>query len=112
MIPEKILSKKPITVAEANDLLKEIVKERKEPSYEQDMSLKYFEKFGKLSASKAEKLLEELKKIENVDDALAVKIVDVMPENREVVQLLLPKNSKLSETDLDKIISSVKKYLK
>ncbi len=112
MIPEKILSKKLITIAEANDLLKEIVKERKEPSYEQDMSLKYFEKFGKLSTSKAEKLLEELKKIENVDDALAVKIVDIMPENRELVQLLLPKNSKLSESDFDKIISLVKKYLK
>jgi len=112
MIAEKILSKKPITIPEANDLLKEIVKERKEPSYEQDMSLKYFEKLGKISASKAEKLLEELKKIEGVDEALAVKLVDVMPESKEVVQLLLPKNSKVSESEVEKILSAVKKYLK
>lgn len=112
MIPEKILSKKPINISEANELLKEIVKERKEPSYEQDMSLKYFEKFGKISSSKAEKLLEELKKIENMDESFAVKIIDIMPESKEVLQLLLSKNSKVQESDFEKIISLVKKYLK
>lgn len=112
MIQEKILSRKPVSMAEAKEILKERTKESEEPAYEQDMSLKYFEKFIKLTMAKAEKLHEELMEIEEMDDNFAVKIVDVLPANKDVLQLLLPKNSKVKETDLDKIFDLVKKYQK
>jgi DNA-directed RNA polymerase subunit F len=115
MIQEKILSKNPITMAQANDILKERLSdkpEKEEISYEQDMSRKYFEKFSKLSPSKAEKLQQDLLKIDGVDEAFAVKTVDLLPQTKEVLQLLLHKNSKISDADLDKILDLVKKYQK
>lgn len=99
-------------MVEAKEILKERVKEKEEASYEQDMSLKYIEKFSKLSPSKAQKLVEDLKEIEGVDETFAVKIADVMPETMEVLQLLLTKNSKIKESDLEKIFDLVKKYQK
>ena len=112
MIQEKILSKRPVSLAEAKEILKERVKEKEEPSYEQDMSLKYVEKFSKLSPSKAEKLVEDLTKIDGADDAFAVKVCDILPETKETLQLLLQKNSKIKESDFDKILDLVKKYQK
>ena len=112
MIPEKILSKKAITMSESKEILKERVKEKEEPSYEQDMSLKYIERFAKLTPAKAEKLVSELIEIEGVDDVLAVKIADVLPATMEVLQLLLQKNAKIKEADHSKIFELVKKYQK
>jgi DNA-directed RNA polymerase subunit F len=112
MIAEKILKRRPVTLAEAKEMVKERLKESDAPTYEQDMTLQYVGKFAKLSRAKAEKLVEELQKIEGVDHWLAAKIADVLPQEKPVLELLLTKRYKLSEESMQSILENVKKFMK
>jgi DNA-directed RNA polymerase subunit F len=110
MIAEKIISKKPVTLADVKELMKDRSKE-KELVYEQDMTLKYVDKFAKLSAAKAKKLVEELLEIKGVDEEFAAKIADILPENKDTVLFIAPKRAKLEDSETEKIVSTVKRYL-
>ncbi len=111
MIGEKLLHQKPVSLNEVKQLLSERKKE-KDLGYEQDLTLKYSKKFSKLSVASSEKLQAELRKIVGLSDAVVVKIVDILPEKKEILQLFLPKDSKLNEQTLQKILLLVKKYKK
>ena len=110
MMAEKILGKTPVSLSKAQDLLKTRTKEIT-PTYEQEMSLKYTGKFAKLTPSKSEKLVHELEKIEGVTDWLAVKIADVLPTEKAVLELLLAKNAKLPPEAQTAVVDTVKKYV-
>lgn len=110
MMAEKILEKKSVTLSKAQELLKERTKETT-PTYEQDMSLKYMGKFAHLTLAKSEKLVHELQKIEGVTETLAVKIADVLPQEKERLELLLPKNAKISTESQTQILDLVKKFV-
>ncbi len=112
MIAEKILKRKPVTLAEAKDLVKERLKTVDAPTYEQDMTMQYVDKFAKLTKAKAEKLTEDLQKIEGVDHWLAAKIADLLPQEKPVLELLLTKKYKLSEESTQSILETVKKFVK
>ena len=112
MIAEKILSRRPVSLAKVKELVKERVKGVESPTYEQDMTLKYVGKFSKLSRAKAEKLVEELQKIEGVEEELAVKIADVLPQEKIMLELLLAKKYSLSDDAIQVILDAVKKYTK
>ena len=111
MIGEKILHQKPVTLSEVKQLLAER-KKVKDLSYEQDLTYKYAKKFSKLSPKDTEKLLGELRPIVGLSDAMAVKIVDLLPERKEILEMLFPKESKISDSTIEKILSLVKKYKK
>jgi len=109
MMDEKVLSSKPIPLVKVKEMLKELSKEG-ELTYEQSLTLKYADKFSKLSISKTEKLIEELKKTDGLTEELAIKIVDLLPQNEEVLGLIIGKNTKISDEDLQKIIKLVTSY--
>ncbi len=111
MIGEKTLGKRPITLAEVKELLTERKKE-KDLSYEQDITLKYAKKFSKVNEKQAEKLKEELKGIEGLTDELKVKIIDMLPAKKEILQLVIPKETVLDEASQQKILDLCKKYRK
>jgi len=111
MIGEKLIEQKPVSLTEVKELLSERKKE-KDLSYEQDLTLKYAKKFSKTSLAQAQKLESELREIEGLDQETAVKISDILPEKKEKLQLLIPKEAVLNEAELQKILDLCKKYRK
>ncbi len=109
MLNEKVLSIKPVPLIKVKELLKEISKEG-ELTYEQGLTLKYVDKFSKIPRTKTEKLLEELMKIEGMTEEVAIKIADILPQNDEVLSLVVAKKVKISNEDNAKILKIVKSY--
>ncbi len=109
MMNEKVLSVNQIPLVKVKELLKELAKEG-ELTYEQSLTLKYADKFSKLPRTKTEKLMEELKKIEGMTNEVAIKIVDLLPQNEEILSLVIGKNIKISDEDIAKILKSIKSY--
>jgi len=109
MMNEKVLSVKPIPLVKVKDLLKELSKEG-ELTYEQSLTLKYVDKFSKLPRTKAEKLIEELMKFEGMNEETAIKITDLLPQNDEVLSLVIGKNAKVSEEDKPKLLKLIKSF--
>lgn len=111
MLGEKIIEMKPLSLLQVRELL-EARKGEKDLTYEQDVTLKYAKKFAKLSPAKAEKLLAELKEVPSVDDEFAIKICDIMPGSKEVLELLVPKGLSFDAANSGKVLEIVAKYAK
>ena len=111
MIGEKFINQKPVNLAEVKQLLSDRKKE-KDLTYEQDITLKFAKKFSKLSLTNAKKLQAALEKIEGLDSETVTKIIDILPDKKEKLQLLIVKETVLNEVDLQKILSLCKKYRK
>jgi DNA-directed RNA polymerase subunit F len=107
MIGKKLLASKPITLAEVKDYLKDR-SEQSELTYEQNLTNEYVKKFAKLAKTKAAKLLEELKAIEGMNEELAVKVVDLMPQSLDILRLVVPKGVKVSDEGLQAVLKAVK----
>ncbi len=111
MIGKKINSSRYAPLYEAKDILK-ARSEEGELTYEQNLTYAYSKKFSKISKAKGEKLLQELKKIEAIDDLLAIKLVDILPNDLDELNLIIQKNVKLEETVMQDILKIIKKYRK
>lgn len=114
MIGKKVLASRSVTLSEVNELLKERKKEKgekEELNYEQDLTLKYSKKFGKLSLQKAQKLFAELSEIQGLSEDFRVKLVDILPKEIETLRVLVPKNQTVPEETLTQILEIIKKYL-
>lgn len=109
MMDEKVLSVNPVPLVKVKEMLKEIAKEG-ELTYEQTLTLKYADKFSKITRAKAEKLIEDLMKIEGMTEEIAIKITDLLPQNEEILSLIISKKVKISDEDMKKIIKTVKDY--
>ena len=107
MIGKKLLAAKPVSLFEVKEFLKER-SEQGELTYEQNLTSEYVKKYAKLAKTKAAKLLEELNAVEGMDEELAVKIVDVLPQNLDVLRLIVSKGSKIKEEGLQSILKAVK----
>jgi DNA-directed RNA polymerase subunit F len=108
MIGKEIVSATPVSLTTVKALLKERSTD-KELTYEQKMSFEYAKKFAKLTPSKVTKLLEGLNALETIDEDLAVKIADMLPDDAERLKLIAQK-TKASSEDLEKALALVKKY--
>lgn len=111
MIGKEIIEKRPVSLAYVQELLKERKKE-KELSYEQENSLKYSKNFSKISLKKTNDLIKELMKIEGITPEIAVKIADILPTEKEIIELILPKEMKAKAEVLAKALEIVEKYYK
>lgn len=98
-----ILSKKPLTLAEVDSLVPK--SEEKKPIHD------YLKKFVKLSKADAEKLLDELKALNNpkLKEENLIKLVDFLPKDIEDVNKILSE-ANLSEEEANAILEIVKKY--
>lgn len=89
MIGKEVLEEKPVTLAEVRQVLNKIKKEG-ELTYEQKVSLDYANEFGKAAVSKVHEALKKLN-AEEIDDKIAVKILDIMPKTKEELGLIFEK---------------------
>lgn len=108
MIGKQLIEKKQIPLAH----VREILKDREgtaEPSYEQTQTMEYANKFAKISKDEAEGLLNNLLNIPNMDEEMAVKLVDFLPDELDGVKLLVSKGSKLDDSQLKEAFDLVRK---
>ncbi len=102
MIGKELISKRPVTIPEVYALLKDI----KEPTYEQKVTREYAEKVMKVDEKKARELVEKLKEV--VPEELAVKIVNIMPKDKIDLHVLLAKEEGVTPDLYDKILEILK----
>lgn len=97
MIGKSHSERKPITSAEAMEVLEERKKDG-ELGYEQKLAYEHIKKFSEISVKDAKEMIKQLTQY-GVSDSTAIKIVDIMPI--EVVQLkhILAKEKKTFEED-------------
>ena len=111
MIGKEVLEKKAVSLAHVKNFL-ENRDTTKAVTFEQTQSLEYAQKFAKVPFSKAEGLFNNLLNIEEMDEELASKVVDILPEDMDTLKLLLSKNSKVSEANLSAVLDLVKTHSK
>lgn len=100
-----ILSKKPLTLAEAKEYTKDL--DEAKPIH------KYFKTFTKLTKDKAIKLREEIMALNNpkIKEEEAVKVADILPEDAEDVNKIFVEAS-LDEAEIKAVLDIVSKYTK
>lgn len=98
-----ILSKKPLSIAE----LKEYMKEQEG----NEELIRYLKRFGKLNIENTRKLKEEIVGLGNVKikDEYVVKIIDFLPRDMEDLNKIMS-DANLSEEEGNAILKVVEKY--
>lgn len=110
MIGKKVSGEKPVTLAEALEVLEKQKKEG-ELGYAQRLTHDYAQKFSKLGAKKTRELVESLLKIGNLREHQAVALADLMPETKEDIQLIFAKErTRLEDKDIEKVLELINKY--
>ena len=113
MIGEELIEEKPVTLAKVKEMLSKKKKDKdKELNYEQDIALKYARKFSKTSPKETDKIKGELSAIESLTPELVVKITDLLPTKKEMLEMAVPKEASVPEEDLTKVLEITKKYAK
>lgn len=93
--------------------VKAILSSRREDGellYEQSIALDHANKFARLELGKAENLVEKLVEV-GVRKDMACKLADLLPQNKEELQMLFPKERFVSDESLmEKIVSTIQEY--
>jgi DNA-directed RNA polymerase subunit F len=100
-----------LTLAEVKELL---LKEQSERilTLEQNYTLEHATRYAKLSAKDSRKLVNDLMKNEQISEAIACKIVDLMPRYpAEVESIFLKERLTLEDNTSKEILEKVKQYL-
>ena len=111
-----------VTLAEVRDLLEEVSESRKGTAgllededvllASQKAALDHAQKVSTISLEDANKIIEEVSQIEDVTDAIAVKIADILPKYPEDVRAIFSKERiNLSSDKINQIIEIVGKYI-
>ena len=105
----RVISSKPVPMAEVLSVLEERKKEEEELGYEQANALDHAEKFVKCDSKKAEAVLKKVKAASpKIDEETAVKIVDVMPGNEETLKAILLKNKiEISDEEIKDLMKAL-----
>ncbi|MAG18171.1 MAG: DNA-directed RNA polymerase subunit F [Candidatus Diapherotrites archaeon] len=112
MIGKKIVSQENLSLFELKQVLSERNKEG-ELSYEQQAAFDYSKKFAKVSPSKGEKLLKDLKAIEGLDDDFITKAIDILPTDLDTAKLIAYRtNPNLDDEKLKKVVELTSKHAK
>lgn len=112
MIGKGSTAEKPITLAEVLEIL-ERRKREGELDYGQRLTYDYAQKFARLNAKNARKLVEELLELGNLREHQAVALANLMPESPEDVQLIFQKERiRLTDEDVQKILELINRYRK
>ena len=107
---EEILGETLVTDAEAKKILAERKKEI-EFGYEQKNALDHLKKFVTLTEKKTKELAEKLREIKKLRERQIIAIVNLLPEDRDDLRLILEKDyTLLSEEEKDQILELVKKF--
>ena len=106
----KILEVKPVTMAEAKDIVMDREND-KELGYEQKLAAEHLKKFTKLKASEAKKFATDISDVLRMGPETLVQIVNLMPQNPDELRLIFAREKfSLKEEEIQKILEIVKKY--
>jgi len=101
-----IIEKKPMTMAQTRDLLSKYDTEKSK------MTSAFIKKFTKLSGEEAEKIFDNLKKLnlEKLKDEDLVKIIDFMPEDSDSLRkIFMGADISLEQDEITKILEITNK---
>ena len=108
---EEILAENLITNSEAKDILKARAKDA-ELGYEPKNALDYLKKYDKLTAKKAQDLVEELKKVEKLRERQIIALVNTLPEDKDDLRVILEKDYAIfSDEEKELILETIKKFI-
>ncbi|ELZ55202.1 MULTISPECIES: RNA polymerase Rpb4 family protein [Halorubrum] len=105
-----------VTVSEAKEILVEIEDERaadedRDLRYELARAIEHVNRFADLDAEESRELVEELTELDQIDVPTAVKITDLLPEDRtELRSVFAQERYSLDGEELDEILDVVAKY--
>lgn len=109
MIGKETTEQRDITLSDVKAILDKRKKEG-ELSYEQKLSYDHAGEYGKLKVTKARELVDELMKIEAIDQFLAVQIADNLPKDKDDLMIMMEKRRKtLTEADVKNTLDLVAK---
>jgi len=111
----KLISERPVTLLEVNDMLKKRHKESSgEFPYEQQNTLDYSEKFtDRLSAAKAKELKKELSGLGFLSAEQVATLVNILPRKDEVTKACLTgEKLDFTEEQVKEVTKVVKPYVK
>ncbi len=99
-----------VTLAEVKRLM-EAEDEERELTSEQKMVMEHASKFSKLSIDDTTALRDELIEVEFIDEAMATKITDLLPEHPDDVRVLFSKERMvLKKEHIKTIMDIVSRY--
>jgi DNA-directed RNA polymerase subunit F len=104
------------TVSEVKDLLAEVEAERaadvdREMRYELARAIEHANTFAVLDAEDARNLVEELLQLDQVDEVAALKIADLLPQDRDELRSVFAHGRySLDGEELDEVLNVVAKY--
>lgn len=111
MLVKEVLRDEPVTIAEVRERLIELRRETEDAGYARRRALDHVEKFSKLTAEEAEELLGELEDLEKMTPEIAVKMVDLLPEDADGVRAIYSKERfALDEGNIEEILGLLEKY--
>ncbi|TKX75796.1 RNA polymerase Rpb4 family protein [Halorubrum sp. GN11_10-6_MGM] len=105
-----------VTTSEAKEILVEIEAERaadedRDLRYELARAIEHVNRFAELDADESRELVEELTELDQIDLPTAVKITDLLPEDRtELRSVFAQERYSLDGEELDEILNVVAKY--
>ena len=105
-----------VTTSEATEIRVEIEEERaadeeRELRYELARAIEHVNRFAHLDAEESRELVEELAELERIDVPTAIKITDLLPEDRtELRSVFAQERYSLDGEELDEILDIVAKY--
>lgn len=103
--------KKIATLAEVKEILAQ-KQELGELTAEQKLAFEHTQRFARVDAKKAKKLVKELTELGFISEINAVKIADIMPNHPDDVRAIFAKErASIEKKDVEKILSVVEKYL-
>ena len=115
MIVKKVLSEEPLTFAEVKEILEAMrasaAESGSEMRYEKRKVLSHVTKFAKMNAKRSRELVNELLKMDKMNEEIAVRIADLMPKSESEVRAIYAKERfSLSKEDIERILDCVAKY--
>ncbi len=100
-----------LTIAQVKDLLEQELHDRKELSYDQKLTVSHIDRIRKLPLESSGEMVEHLLKIERVTEYLAYKIVEVIPRDKEAVDMVFQRERfRLTDEEKEQILEIVAKY--
>lgn len=114
---KEILEEQHLTISEAKELLEDIEAERaieedRELQYELARAIEHVNTFAHLEPEESRELVGELQEFEKVDDAVAHKIADLLPRDRDELRAVFAQERySLDGEELDEILNVVSKYV-
>jgi DNA-directed RNA polymerase subunit F len=100
-----------VSIAEALKMLEKEA-EKRELGYEQKLAHAHAQVFSRLKVEESEKLKAELMKMEHLNESVAYKIVEILPNHPDDVRVIFSKERHtLSPTEIDAILEAVRKHL-